>query len=59
MLYDEVIDEFKFLEIFYFIYIWKIKVFINYKVKEFFKLLYIKGRCKYNKKVVFEIKNYV
>ncbi|MFQ6979569.1 MAG: nicotinate phosphoribosyltransferase [Clostridioides difficile] len=59
MLHDEVIDESKPLEIFHPTYTWKTKVFTNYKVKELLKPLYIKGRCKYNKKAVLEIKNHV
>lgn len=59
MLHDEFIDESKPLTIFHPTYTWKSKTFENYKIKELHKPLFINGKCKYNKKSVMEVRDYV
>ncbi|MDK2564745.1 nicotinate phosphoribosyltransferase [Romboutsia sedimentorum] len=59
MLHNEVIDESKPLTVFHPIYNWKAKTFINYKIKELHKPLFINGECKHEHKSVMEIRDYV
>ena len=59
MLEDESIDTTKPLTIFHPVYKWKTKTFTNYTIKELLKPLYINGECKYERKSVMEIRDYV
>jgi len=59
MLHDEVIDESKPLTIFHPTYTWKTKTFVNYKIKELHKPLFINGECKHEHKSVMKIRNFV
>lgn len=59
MLHDEVLDNSSPLTIFHPTYTWKSITFENYTVRELHEPLFINGECKYNKKSITEIKDYV
>ena len=59
MLYNEEIDSSKPLTIFHPIYTWKTKTFENYTIKELHKPLFLNGECKYERKSVMEVREYV
>ena len=59
MLYNEEIDSSKPLTIFHPIYTWKTKTFENYTIKELHKPLFLNGECKYKRKSVMEVREYV
>ena len=47
------------LTIFHPTYTWKTKTFENYTIKELHKPLFLNGECKYERKSVMEIRDYV
>lgn len=59
MLNDETIDTSRPLEIFHPTYTWKKIKFNKYKVRELHSPLFLNGECKYEKKSVMEIRDYV
>lgn len=59
MLHDESIDDSKPLTIFHPTYTWKTKTFNEYTIKELHKPLFLNGECKYKRKSVMEIREYV
>ena len=59
MLHNEVISDNEPLTIFHPTYIWKTKTFEDYTIKELHKPLFLNGECKYERKSVMEIRDYV
>ena len=59
MLHNEVINDNEPLTIFHPTYTWKTKTFEDYTIKELHKPLFLNGECKYERKSVMEIRDYV